>query len=115
MCECLKKEKGGSGGPQACGLASEHSGYGCNMQLLVSQWRRIWSATPGTTPTDFPFGIVSLAAGTSEGNSGNMAAFRDAQIGQCAVLPCPSFPNTFVSSPVPGMRGNIIGHARNNM
>ena len=67
------------------------------MQLLVSEWRRLFSATPGTTPPDFPFGIVSLASGTSEGNGGNMAVFRDAQIGQCAVLPCPSFPNTFVA------------------
>ena len=52
------------------------SGYGCNMQLLVSEWRKVWSATPGTTPADFPFGIVSLAAGTSEGHDGNMAVFR---------------------------------------
>ena len=97
MLECTQPEKGGSGGPTACGSAADHSGYGCNMQLLVSQWRELWSAVPGTTPADFPFGIVSLAAGTSEGHSGNMAVFRDAQIGQCAVLPCPSFQNTFVA------------------
>ena len=74
--ECSEPGKGGSGGPHACGSAAEDSGYGCNMQLLVSEWRKVWSATPGTTPADFPFGIVSLAAGTSEGHDGNMAVFR---------------------------------------
>jgi len=39
------------------------------MKNLIETWRAIWSAVPGTTESDFPFGIVSLAGGTSEGNS----------------------------------------------
>jgi len=34
---------------------------------------------PGTTPRNFPFGIVTLAGGTSEGHANNMGAFRYAQ------------------------------------
>ena len=49
------------------------------MSNLIKTWREAWSATPGTTPPDFPFGLVSLAGGTSEGHGANMGAFRYAQ------------------------------------
>jgi len=49
------------------------------MENLVNTWREGWSAVPGTTPNDFPVGIVTLAGGTSEGHNNNMGAFRYAQ------------------------------------
>ena len=55
-------------------------GYACSTKNLVSSWREQWSATPGTTSPTFPFGIVTLADGTSEGHGHNMANFRSAQM-----------------------------------
>ena len=69
------------GGPLACGSVSDHTGYACKMQNLINTWRTWWSAVPGTTPSDFPVGVVSLAGGTSEGHGNNMGAFRYAQTG----------------------------------
>ena len=51
------------------------------MENLVTTWREHWSAEPGTSKPDFPFGIVTLAGGTSEGNGNSMGAFRYAQSG----------------------------------
>eukprot|EP01046_Picozoa_sp_COSAG06_P081819 COSAG06_NODE_28927_length_565_cov_1.165236_1_plen_73_part_00 len=51
------------------------------------------SATSGT----FPFGIVSLAGGTSEGHAANMGAMRYAQSLNAGVLPTKELPNTFVA------------------
>eukprot|EP01079_Euglenida_sp_SAG-EU17-18_P002619 gene2619-3312_t len=45
-------------------------GYSCLMQALVSQWRALWSVTPGTTDSEAPFGVVTLATTGSEGASG---------------------------------------------
>ena len=50
------------------------------MKTLIETWRKMWSRTPNTTPRDFPFGLVSLAGGTSEGHGSNMGAFRYAQV-----------------------------------
>lgn len=44
---------------------------------------------PGTTASDFPFGIVSLHAGGSEGHPYNMANFRHAQTANYGFLPGP--------------------------
>ena len=44
-------------------------GYACNQQALVDGWRKIFSATPGTTDPLAPFGIVTLASSGSEGGS----------------------------------------------
>ena len=50
------------------------------MKQLVDSWREVWSTTPlSGTDQSFPFGIVSLAGGTSEGHSWAMPAFRNAQ------------------------------------
>lgn len=54
------------GGPNACGAVADHTGYACKMENLVNTWREIWAASSATA-ADFPFGIVSLAGGTSEG------------------------------------------------
>ena len=51
--------------------------------------------TPGTTDASFPFGIVTLAGGTSEGHANNMGAFRWAQAGSQGYLPSAALPNTF--------------------
>ena len=54
------------GDPNACGDASENTGYGCFMAQMVSAWREAWSTAPlASTSALFPFGIVSLAGGTS--------------------------------------------------
>lgn len=53
------------------------------MQTLVRSWREAWS---NETEDGFPFGIVELAGGTSEGFPHNMGAFRFAQR-QAASLP----------------------------
>jgi len=48
----------------------------------------------------FPFGIVSLAAGTSEGHSANMPNFRHAQTASYGFLPGPEgsgMENTFIA------------------
>ena len=60
------------------------------MKNLVTSWREQWSAVPATTDPTFPFGLVSLAAGTSEGHGANMANFRHAQTASYGVLPGPA-------------------------
>jgi hypothetical protein len=69
------------GDPNACdGHADFGTGYGCFMAQMIAAWRRAWSRSPlSGTRADFPVGIVSLAGGTSEGHSGAMPAFRNAQ------------------------------------
>eukprot|EP01052_Picozoa_sp_SAG31_P030514 SAG31_NODE_3134_length_4638_cov_2.457810_7_plen_103_part_00 len=67
------------------------------MPKMVSAWREIWSATPGTTPPDAPFGIVTIAPSGSEGASEHLSAFRWAQTANYGVLPNPIMPRTFVA------------------
>ena len=57
----------------------QHVGYGCSLATLVRTYRALWSATPGTTPADAPFGIFTLAAGGSEGSGQHMAGIRWSQ------------------------------------
>ena len=66
------------------------------MKNLVQTWREIWSASSATA-ADFPFGIVSLAGGTSEGNGQNMGSFRYAQSFNAGVLPTREMKNTFLA------------------
>jgi hypothetical protein len=56
-------------------------GYGCLLPALVREWRRVWSAEPGTTAPLAPFGVVSIAPGGSEGAGYHLAAFRWSQTG----------------------------------
>ena len=88
------------GAPSACGNSRDATGYACQMRSLVDGWRKQWSVVPGTTARAFPFGIVSLAAGTSEGHSNAMAAFRHAQTASYGILPGPEgsgMENTFIA------------------
>mmetsp|Transcript_7340 Transcript_7340/g.21688 ORF Transcript_7340/g.21688 Transcript_7340/m.21688 type:complete len:747 (+) Transcript_7340:499-2739(+) len=85
------------GSAVACGSVKESTGYACMMQNLIKTWREAWSKVPGTTPPDFPFGLVTLAGGTSEGHGNNMGAFRYAQSGNTGYLN-PTADNTFVAA-----------------
>ena len=49
------------------GNSQANVGYSCLMPVLVSEWRALWSRTPGTTDPMAPFGVVTLAASGSEG------------------------------------------------
>lgn len=86
-----------SGGPLACGSIADSTGYACMMKNLIDTWREGWSVEPGTADPSFPFGLVSLAGGTSEGAPLNMGAFRYAQTGNTGLLPNEQMPNTFVA------------------
>jgi hypothetical protein len=83
---------GGVPGNSATGV-----GYGCLMPRLVSSYRRWFSAVPNTTDPLAPFGVVTLAATTSEGNGVKMAAMRWSQTANFGVLPNAAMPNTFLA------------------
>ena len=48
------------------GSIAKKSGYACQQASLIASWREAFSAVPGTTDHQFPFGITSLAGGCSE-------------------------------------------------
>ena len=83
------------------GNSAAKAGYSCEMQALVAQWRKLWSASPGTTDPLATFGIVTLASSGSEGASSlAMGAMRQAQTAGFGVLPGPSdspMANTFLA------------------
>jgi hypothetical protein len=83
----LVRARSSNGGPGACGNILNRTGYACSTHNLVTSWREQWSASPSTTSASFPFGIVSLADGTSEGHGQNMANFRHAQTASYGFLP----------------------------
>jgi hypothetical protein len=76
-----------SGDPRSCGDVLAGSGYACSPANLVASWRAQWSARLGTTAADLAFGVMSLAAATSEGHPLNMANFRHAQTAGLGFLP----------------------------
>jgi hypothetical protein len=78
------------------GSAIAGIGYACALQQLVMGWRAVWSATPGTTDPNAPFGVATLATSGSEGGP-NMGAMRWAQTVNYGVLPAPTLPATFVA------------------
>ena len=49
------------------GPGSATSGYSCQQAALIRSWREAFSAEPGTSAPDFPFGVTTLAGGASEG------------------------------------------------
>ena len=79
------------------GSSRDSTGYACMMQTLVSSWRRVWSATPGTTDPLAPFGVASLADGTDESFGVNMRMFRWAQTANYGALPNEAMPRTFLA------------------
>lgn len=101
--QCLDGRSAPIGNPNACGSASKGTGYGCFMHAMIESWREAWSGTPlSNTSREFPFGLVSLAGGTSEGFSQNMPAFRLSQTGGTGLLPTAAWPNTFVAQAYDG-------------
>ena len=80
------------------------------MVALVQSWREVWSREAGTTSALAPFGVVTLAAGGSEGHGQNMAGLRWSQTGNYGVLPNAAMPATFVAQgydlgdPMAGLR-----------
>jgi len=83
---------GGTMGNSATGV-----GYGCALPKMIAKYRSRWSSTPGTTDPLVPFGVVTLAAGTSEGSGRNMAGMRWSQTCNFGVLPNAACPNTFLA------------------
>jgi hypothetical protein len=78
------------------GSVSNHSGYACQQQLQIAEYRRMWSTTPGTTDPYFPFGVTQLAGYSSEGFPWNSGAFRLAQTGGYGYMPNKAIPNSFL-------------------
>jgi hypothetical protein len=98
--ECIGANSKKDGGLAACGNVLKNTGYACSTHNLVNSWRQQWSVAKDTTSPTFPFGIVSLAAGTSEGHGFNMPNFRLAQTASYGFLPGPAgsgMENTFIA------------------
>ena len=66
------------------------------MVALVRSWRKLWSASTGTTDPLAPFGLVTLAPSGTEGGN-DMGTMRWAQTGGYGVLPNPAMPRTFLA------------------
>ena len=79
------------------GNSADGTGYGCLFPAMIAAWRAIWSATPGTTPPDAPFGFVTLADGTDEAWGLSMAGLRWAQTANYGAVPNPAMPRTFAA------------------
>ena len=69
------------------GSVLNHSGYACQQALQMREYRRVWSAVPGTSSALLPFGVTQLAGYSSEGFPYNSGAFRLAQTGGYGYLP----------------------------
>ena len=83
-------------GRYSAGNVLNNSGYACIEKLLIEQWRANWSVVDGTSDPNFGFGVVALAAGTSEGNEGATGDFRWAQSLNYGIMPNPAINNTFM-------------------
>merc|ERR1719272_197757 len=95
---CLTNAAGGGrlapgGGPRACGVAAESTGYACEIEALVDDWRTAFGVRDA--PHSLPFGVVTLAGGTDEGQPYNMPSMRYAQTGNQGFLPSKNMPFTF--------------------
>eukprot|EP01062_Namystynia_karyoxenos_P033708 TRINITY_DN24775_c0_g1_i1.p1 TRINITY_DN24775_c0_g1~~TRINITY_DN24775_c0_g1_i1.p1 ORF type:complete len:694 (+),score=180.72 TRINITY_DN24775_c0_g1_i1:72-2084(+) len=84
--------------PFHAGNVLQKAGYACMMPTLVSAWRRVWSAEPGTTPSDAPFGYVMLADSTDEGWGANVPQMHWAQTANMGVAPNQYLPGTFMAT-----------------
>lgn len=77
------------------GNSADGAGYGCVLPRLITRYRALWSAVPGTTDPLAPFGVVTLSAGSSEGSGQHMAGMRWSQTGNYGVLPNSIMPAVF--------------------
>lgn len=84
---------------------------------MIDSWREHWSATPGTTDELAPFGIVTLAAGGSEGKPQNMAGMRWSQSANFGHTPNPAMPKVFLAhaydlgDPMDNLRPPCVNHS----
>jgi hypothetical protein len=78
------------------GNSATKVGYGCDQAALVSLWRSKWSSSSATAPLA-RFGLVTLAAGGSEGAGAHMAGMRWSQTANYGTLPNAKMPNTFLA------------------
>ena len=85
---------GGDGEP---GNSALGTGYGCSLATLIREYRALWSAQPGTTAADAPFGVFTLHSGASEGSGKNMAGIRWSQSANYGVLPNAAVPNAWLT------------------
>ena len=87
------------------------------MPAMIQAWRAHWSATPGTTDPLAPFGLVSLAAGGSEGHGKAMAGMRWSQSGNYGVAPNALMPRVFLAhaydlgDPMDNLRPPCVNHS----
>lgn len=79
------------------GNSARNEGYACAVPEMLKAWRAAWSAEPGTTPADAPFGLVTLAPSGSEGHP-DMGGMYLAQTGGYGTVPNAAFPNTFMAN-----------------
>mgnify|MGYP003335271376 FL=1 len=91
-----RRRRGENNVRNIAGSVSNHSGYACQQQLQIAEYRRVWSTTPGTTDPYFPFGVTQLAGYSSEGFPWNSGAFRLAQTGGYGYMPNKAIPNSFL-------------------
>lgn len=80
------------------GSTINDTGYACEAAHLVQSWREAFSVRPNSTSPTAPFGLVTLAAGTSEGHGKEMPSFRQAQMGSYQQAPNRAMPNAFVAA-----------------
>ena len=79
---------------QIMGSPLTNSGYSCVIVNMIKSWRKYWSATPGTTAPDAPFGTVTVHPYGCESNP-NAAVTRWAQLANYGHAPNPFQPNVF--------------------
>eukprot|EP01065_Artemidia_motanka_P052926 TRINITY_DN9682_c0_g2_i1.p1 TRINITY_DN9682_c0_g2~~TRINITY_DN9682_c0_g2_i1.p1 ORF type:complete len:756 (+),score=170.88 TRINITY_DN9682_c0_g2_i1:110-2269(+) len=91
---CKDKRQCRDSNATTCGSILKSEGYPCYLETMIKSWRQAWSAVPGTTDPNFPFGIQILTS--VEGSCGG-GAFRSAQALNEAVLPNSRHPHVFLS------------------
>ena len=74
------------------------TGYGCMLPAMVAAYRAIWSAVPGTTDPQFPFGNVLLADGSDFNTPGALSSMIRSQTANFGSLPNAAIPNSFLAS-----------------
>eukprot|EP00912_Choanoflagellata_sp_UC4_P000343 UC4_evm6s209 len=82
------------------------TGYACLLKHQQNEWQRIFSESGGT-PSNAPFGIVSLADATDEGWGCNIRNYSLAKMerqmhwaetGNHGIVPNPDFPSAFIAT-----------------
>ena len=64
---------------------------------MVAHWRAMWSVVPGTTDPMAPFGVITIADGTEEGNGLNVYGLHWSQSANYGSLPNPAIPNSWLT------------------